>query len=118
MQRTTSKRSNHRPFHCGSALHSFLVEPRSAVWYDNRDADQRHLFYGRTCRFFAGGGVEGRSVYGATDEFGVHAIEDICHFHDPHVKLLHQCGIDQARLPYPHGARNFRLTDVKGPRPA
>lgn len=64
--------------------------------------------------FMAGGGVKGGTVYGGTDEFGVHAVENVCDFHDVHATLLHLCGIDHERLTYRTGGRDFRLTDVKG----
>ncbi len=64
--------------------------------------------------FLAGGGVKGGTVYGATDEFGVHAVENVCDFHDLHATMLHLCGIDHTRLTFRSGGRDFRLTDVKG----
>ncbi len=64
--------------------------------------------------FVAGGGIKGGTTYGATDEFGVHAVENICDFHDLHATLLHQCGLDHTRLTYRNSGRDFRLTDVKG----
>jgi len=64
--------------------------------------------------FMAGGGIKGGTTYGATDEFGVHAVENICDFHDLHATLLHQCGIDHTKLTYHSGGRDYRLTDVKG----
>ncbi len=64
--------------------------------------------------FVAGGGVKGGTVYGNTDEFGMHAVENICDFHDVHATLLHLCGIDHERLTFRTGGRDFRLTDVKG----
>ena len=64
--------------------------------------------------FVAGGGIKGGTTYGATDEFGVHAVENVCDFHDLHATLLHQCGLDHTRLTYRNSGRDFRLTDVKG----
>ena len=64
--------------------------------------------------FVAGGGVKGGTVYGNTDEFGMHAVENVCDFHDVHATLLHLCGIDHERLTFRTGGRDFRLTDVKG----
>ena len=64
--------------------------------------------------FLAGGGVRGGTVHGATDEFGVKAVEDVCDIHDLHATMLHLCGIDHTRLTYRSGGRDFRLTDVKG----
>lgn len=64
--------------------------------------------------FLAGGGVKGGVVHGNTDEFGMHAVENICDFHDLHATILHLCGVDHERLTYRAGGRDFRLTDVKG----
>ncbi len=64
--------------------------------------------------FLAGGGIRGGTVHGATDEFGVKAVEDVRDFHDLHATMLHLCGIDHTRLTYRSGGRDHRLTDVKG----
>jgi hypothetical protein len=64
--------------------------------------------------FLAGGGVRGGTVYGATDEFGVHAVENVCDMHDLHATVLHLAGLDHERLTFRHAGRDFRLTDVKG----
>jgi hypothetical protein len=64
--------------------------------------------------FLAGGGVRGGTMYGATDEFGMHAVENRVHVHDLHATILHLMGIDHERLTYRYSGRDFRLTDVKG----
>lgn len=64
--------------------------------------------------FLAGGGARGGVVHGATDQFGVHAVENICDMHDLHATILHLCGIDHERLTFRSAGRDFRLTDVKG----
>jgi hypothetical protein len=64
--------------------------------------------------WLAGGGVRGGMVYGATDEFGVHAVQDRMHVHDLHATLLHLMGLDHERLTYRYSGRDFRLTDVHG----
>ncbi|HIE95579.1 MAG TPA: DUF1501 domain-containing protein [Planctomycetes bacterium] len=64
--------------------------------------------------FLAGGGVKGGMTYGATDEFGMHAVENRMHVHDLHATILHQMGIDHTRLTYRHSGRDYRLTDVHG----
>ncbi|MAW72341.1 MAG: hypothetical protein CL422_11185 [Acidimicrobiaceae bacterium] len=63
---------------------------------------------------WAGGGVKRGFIYGATDEFGYHAIENRMHIHDFHATVLYLLGIDHEKLTYRYGARNFRLTDVAG----
>lgn len=62
----------------------------------------------------AGGGVKGGCTYGATDEFGMNAIENRVHVHDLHATILHLLGIDHERLTYRYSGRDFRLTDVHG----
>jgi hypothetical protein len=62
----------------------------------------------------AGGGVRGGLTYGATDEFGMNAVEGGIHVHDLHATILHLLGIDHERLTYRHSGRDFRLTDVAG----
>ncbi|MDA0204685.1 MAG: DUF1501 domain-containing protein [Acidobacteria bacterium] len=76
---------------------------------DGRD----HNPYGFSM-FMAGGGVKPGITYGATDEFGYHAIEDRMHIHDLHATILHLMGLDHERLTYHYGGRAFRLTDVAG----
>jgi hypothetical protein len=62
----------------------------------------------------AGAGVKKGFVYGATDEFGYHAVEDRMHIHDLHATVLHILGLDHTKLTYFYGGRDFRLTDVAG----
>ncbi|MEE3216515.1 MAG: DUF1501 domain-containing protein, partial [Pseudomonadota bacterium] len=64
--------------------------------------------------FMAGGGVKPGMTYGATDDLGYHAAEDIVEVHDLHATMLRQLGIDHKRLTYRYNGRDFRLTDVHG----
>lgn len=64
--------------------------------------------------FLAGGGVKGGLMYGATDELGMHAVENRVHVHDLHATVLHLLGMDHERLTYRYSGRDFRLTDVYG----
>ncbi len=64
--------------------------------------------------WLAGGGIRGGQVVGATDDIGLRAIEQPCHFRDLHTTILHQLGLDQHQLTYPHLGRNERLTFVEG----
>ena len=78
------------------------------------EADGRdHNPYGFTI-WMAGGGVRPGMIYGATDEFGYHAVENRVHIHDLHATILHLLGLDHERLTYRHVGRDFRLTDVHG----
>ncbi len=64
--------------------------------------------------WMAGGGVKGGQVIGATDDIGLRAIEKPYHFRDVHTTILHQLGLDQHKLTYPHLGRDERLTFVEG----
>ena len=76
---------------------------------DGRD----HNPYGFTI-WMAGGGSRPGTVYGATDEFGYHAVENRMHIHDLHATVLHLMGLDHTKLTYRFDGRDFRLTDVHG----
>ena len=60
--------------------------------------------------WFAGGGVRGGSIIGATDEVGENAVEQRHHLRDVHATLLHLMGLDQFELTYYHGGRFKHLT--------
>ncbi|HAN98389.1 MAG TPA: DUF1501 domain-containing protein [Planctomycetaceae bacterium] len=76
---------------------------------DGRD----HNPYGFTM-WMAGGGVRGGQVIGATDELGLHAIEQRLHVLDLQATILHALGIDPMRLTYLHGGRPERPTINQG----
>jgi hypothetical protein len=64
--------------------------------------------------WLAGGGAKGGTIYGATDELGMHAVENVCTMHDLHATILHLMGLDHERLIFRFSGRDFRLTDVHG----
>lgn len=64
--------------------------------------------------WMAGGGIRGGQVVGATDAIGLRAIEEPYHFRDIHTTLLHQLGLEQDALSFPHLGRRERLTLVHG----
>jgi hypothetical protein len=64
--------------------------------------------------WLAGGGIRGGLTYGATDELGYNAVENIVPVHDLHATMLHLLGIDHLRLTYRFQGRDFRLTDISG----
>jgi len=76
---------------------------------DGRD----HNPYGYTL-WMAGAGVKPGFIYGATDEFGYHAVENRMHLHDLHATVLHLLGLNHEKLTYSYAGRDFRLTDVAG----
>jgi uncharacterized protein (DUF1501 family) len=62
----------------------------------------------------AGAGVKPGYSHGATDEYGLHAVEGRMHSTDLHATLLALMGLDHERLTYRYAGRDFRLTDVAG----
>ena len=64
--------------------------------------------------FLAGAGVKKGFTYGATDEYGIKAVEGRMHTNDLHATLLALMGLDHEQLTYRYAGRDFRLTDVKG----
>ena len=64
--------------------------------------------------WMAGGGVKGGMNYGATDEFGISAVDNKFHVHDFHATTLHLLGLEHTKLTYRYAGRDFRLTDVHG----
>ena len=66
--------------------------------------------------WMAGGGIKGGITYGATDELGYNAIQDIVHVRDLHATMLHQLGIDHRRLAVKFQGLDARLTGVEKSR--
>lgn len=66
--------------------------------------------------WLAGGGVKGGTAYGATDDFGYHAMENRVSVHDFHATLLHLLGLDHKRLVYDHHGLDEKLTGVEHAR--
>ena len=64
--------------------------------------------------YLAGGGFKGGTVYGATDDIGLRAVENPVHFRDLHATILNQLGLQQDQLSYLHLGRRERLTEVHG----
>jgi hypothetical protein len=79
---------------------------------EGKDGREHHPF--GFSMWLAGGGVKGGMTYGATDEYGWHAVEDKVHIHDLHATILHLMGLDHTRLTFRHAGRDYRLTDVSG----
>jgi hypothetical protein len=64
--------------------------------------------------FLVGAGVKKGYTHGATDEYGIRAVEGRMHTNDLHATLLALMGLDHERLTYRYSGRDFRLTDIKG----
>jgi hypothetical protein len=72
-----------------------------------------HNPYGFTM-WFAGGGVKGGQAIGATDDFGLRAVENPYNMRDFHATILHLLGLDQNQLWVLHNGRHEKLTDFGG----
>jgi Protein of unknown function (DUF1501) len=64
--------------------------------------------------WMAGGGVKGGQALGATDEFGVQAVDMRVDAHDVNATLLRLMGLDHEKLTYFYQGRDQSLTDVHG----
>ncbi|MEZ6126967.1 MAG: DUF1501 domain-containing protein [Planctomycetaceae bacterium] len=64
--------------------------------------------------WLAGAGVKAPLTYGATDEFGHKAVENITTVYDLHATILHLLGLNHERLTFYHNGIERRLTDVHG----
>jgi hypothetical protein len=66
--------------------------------------------------WMAGGGVRGGLVYGATDELGYQAVENVCTVHDLHATMLHQLGIRHDAFSVKFQGLDAKLTGVEPAR--
>lgn len=98
-----------------------LLEDTLVVWggefgrtptAEGTDGREHHPF--GFSMWLAGGGIKGGLAYGATDDFGWHAVENKVHVHDLHATILHLMGMNHEKLTYRYSGRDYRLTDVSG----
>ncbi|GMV93875.1 MAG: hypothetical protein AMXMBFR82_36530 [Candidatus Hydrogenedentota bacterium] len=64
--------------------------------------------------FLTGAGVKRAFSYGATDEFGYKAVENVTTIYDLHATILHLLGLNHKQLTFYHNGIERRLTDVHG----
>lgn len=64
--------------------------------------------------WMAGGGVKPGVGYGATDELGFKAVENVLHSYELHATALHLLGLDHKRLTWYHNGLQQRLTGLEG----
>ncbi len=64
--------------------------------------------------WMAGAGVKPGFSYGATDEFGYKAVENVATVHDFHATIMEILGLNHERLSFYHNGIERRLTDVHG----
>jgi hypothetical protein len=72
-----------------------------------------HNTYGFSM-WLAGGGVKGGMTFGATDEFGHHAVENVVNHYDYHATLLHLFGLEPEKLVFEQNNRERSLLEGKG----
>jgi hypothetical protein len=75
-----------------------------------------HNSYGFTT-WMAGGGIRGGTTVGTTDEIGSRAVDDVFHVKHMHATVLHQLGLDPAKLTYFFGGLDNSLVGVEGAQP-
>jgi hypothetical protein len=66
--------------------------------------------------WLAGGGIRSGLVYGATDELGYAAVENVCNVHDLHATMLNQLGIDHESFTVKFQGLDAKLSGVEGAR--
>lgn len=64
--------------------------------------------------WMAGAGIRGGLVYGATDELGYRAVENICTVHDLHATMLHLLGIEHDAFSVKFQGLDAKLSGVEG----
>jgi hypothetical protein len=64
--------------------------------------------------WLTGAGVQPGVSYGATDDLGYQAVEDVLSIHDLNATILHILGLNHERLTFLHNGVSRRLTDVHG----
>lgn len=64
--------------------------------------------------WMTGAGVKPGFSYGATDEFGYKAVENVATIYDFHATILHLLGLGHEQLTFYHNGAERRLTDVHG----
>ncbi len=99
-----------------------LLEETLVVWctefgrmptFQKGASGRDHNPHGFTA-WLAGAGIKRAMSYGATDEFGYKAVENVRTVHDLHATILHLLGLNHERLSYYHNGLERRLTDVHG----
>jgi uncharacterized protein (DUF1501 family) len=81
---------------------------------ENRDRAGRDHNTKAMTIWFAGGGIKGGSLVGATDDLGFKAVKDPFRIRDVHATVLHLMGLSDLQLTYYNAGRNMRLTDTGG----
>lgn len=64
--------------------------------------------------WMAGGGVQGGTSYGQTDDWGYKTVRDKVEIHDLHATMLCLLGLEHTKTTFRFSSRDMRLTDVHG----
>lgn len=96
-----------------STLVAFVTEFGRMPTFQKDASGRDHNPQGFTI-WLAGAGVKSGFSYGATDEFGYKAVENIATIYDLHATILRLLGLDHERLTFYHNGTERRLTDVHG----
>jgi hypothetical protein len=96
-----------------STLVAFVTEFGRMPTFQKDASGRDHNPKGFTV-WLAGAGVKRGFSFGATDEFGYQAVENVSTIYDLHATMLHLLGLDHERLTFYHNGAERRLTDVHG----
>jgi len=94
-------------------LVAFVTEFGRMPTFQKGASGRDHNPHGFTV-WLAGAGVRAPFSYGATDEFGHKAVENVSSIYELHATILHLVGLHHERLSYYHNGIERRLTDVHG----
>ncbi len=83
---------------------------------DNKGTTGRDHHNKSMSMWLAGGGIRPGIVYGATDDLGYAATENICTVHDLHATMLHLLGIRHETFSVRFQGLDARLTGVEPAR--
>lgn len=83
---------------------------RLPVVQNEKNPGRDHNTYGFSM-WLAGGGFKRGMTYGATDEFGHKAVENVVNHYDYHATLLHLFGLDAQKLVFKRDNREQTLLD-------
>ena len=88
---------------------------RTPMYQGKGGAGRDHHIKGYSM-WLAGGGIQGGLSYGATDELGYNAVENVVHVRDLHATMLHLLGIDHKKFSVKFQGLDMRLTGVEESR--
>lgn len=84
---------------------------RLPVIQQGKDLGRDHNTYGFS-HWLAGGGVKGGITYGATDDIGHQAVENVVMHYDYHATLFHLFGLNHQRVTFPRGTTTGQLVEA------